>query len=173
MTNGTRSSGHDRLCIFNPKALTATNFDPGRHKAEPTGRVVWPAYPEVVLLHFKQLGVDYLIARSAELRRGLKSRDLAEGWGVHYTWSAAEIAATWQEIKDASGPVPGLGVLRDVEPAKYFEDERIVEQSGVFDDTWYLTAYPDVESAGADPLSHYCIHGWKEGRQPNFYFDPL
>jgi hypothetical protein len=172
VTIGTRSSGHDRLCIFNPREITETNFGPGRHEAEPAGLVVWPAYPEVLLLHFKQLGVDYLIARSAELRLGLRSRDLAEGWGMHYTWSAVEIAAKWQAIRAASGPVPGLGVLRHIEPEKYFEEERIVQLSGLFDGKWYLAAYPDVKSAGANALSHYCIHGWKEGRQPNFYFDP-
>lgn len=172
VTMGTRSSGHDRLCIFNPRELTATNFGPGRHEAKPTGRVSWPPYPEILLLHFKQLGVDYPIARSAELRRGLKTRDLTERWGVHYTWNAVEIAANWQEIRAASGPVPGLGALKHIKPADYFNEERIVEQSGLFDSKWYLVVYPDVESAGADPLLHYCTHGWKEGRKPNFYFDP-
>ena len=172
ITMGTRSTGHDRLCIFNPRELTATNFGPGRHEADPTGRVIWPAYPQVLLLHYKQLGVDYPIARSAELKRGLRSRDLTSGWGFHYGWDAVEIAAHWQEIRAASGPVPGLGTLKHIDPAEYFDDERIVEQSGLFDGKWYLSAYPDVESAGADPMRHYCDHGWKEGRKPNFYFDP-
>lgn len=172
VTIGTRSAGHDRLCIFNPRELTETNFSVGRHEAKPAGRVVWPTDPEILLLHYKQLGVDYPIARSAELRLGLRERDLAESWGVHYTWSATEIAAKWQEIRAWSGPVPGLGILKHIEPAKYFENDRIVEQSGLFDGEWYLAAYPDVESAGADAFSHYCIYGWKESRQPNFYFDP-
>jgi hypothetical protein len=169
---GVRSGGHDRLCIFNPKAVTATNFGPGRHKAKPEGRIVWPEYPEALLLHYKQLGKQYLVARSAELRRGLRSRDLQSSWGVHYTWSAAKIAANWRKMKKASGPVPGLGTLKHMEPAKYFEEERILRQSGLVDQEWYLVAYPDVESAGADPVVHFCVHGWKEGRRPNFYFDP-
>jgi Glycosyl transferase family 2 len=171
VTIGTRSAGHDRLCIFNPRELTETNFSVGRHEAKPAGRVVWPTDPEILLLHYKQLGVDYPITRSAELRLGLRERDLAKRWGVHYTWSAAEIAAKWQEIRQWSGPVPGLGILKHIEPAKYFENDRIVEQSGLFDGEWYLAAYPDVESAGSDAFSHYCHYGWQEGRQPNFYFD--
>ena len=172
VTLGTRSSGHDRLCIFNPKELTGTNFGPGRHTAEPTGNVVWPPYPQVLLLHFKQLGVDYPIARSAELSRGLKPRDVTEGWGVHYLWSSVEIVKNWLDVRTASGPVPGLGTLKHIDPADYFNEQRIVEHSGLFDAKWYLEAYPDVESAGADPLMHYCNYGWKEGRRPNFYFDP-
>jgi Glycosyl transferase family 2 len=178
VTIGARSLPHDRLCIFNPRELRETNFGLGRHTAEPAGRVVWPAYREVLLLHYKGLGISYLITRSAELRLGLRERDLAEGWGVHYTWSPAEIAAKWQAVTAKAGPVPGLGILRHIEPAKYFEEERIVEQSGLFDGDWYLAAYPDVQATlcapviRADALSHYCAHGWREGRQPNFYFNP-
>jgi len=172
VTIGTRSPGCDRLCIFNPRAVTGTNFTVGRHEAEPVGRVVGPPFPEVLLLHYKQLGMDYPIARSAELRTGLRSRDLAEKWGVHYTWSAAEIRHKWCEIRAAAGPVPGLGILKDVGPAEYFADGRRIAQLGSFDGAWYLAAYPDVKEAGVDAFSHYCNHGWREGRQPNFYFEP-
>lgn len=172
VTTGTRSVGHDRLCIFDPKAVTETNYEPGRHKAFPKGRVVWPADPEVLLLHYKQLGVDYAIARSAELRQGLKTGDLEKGWGVHYTWSVAEIKANWRRLRSASGPVPGLGTLKHIEPSKYCYEQRVVRMSGLFDEDWYLRNNPDVESVGADPLTHFCIDGWREGRKPNFYFDP-
>jgi hypothetical protein len=178
VTVGARSLPHDRLCIFNPKEITETNFGLGRHTADPAGRVVWPDNREVLLLHYKGVGMEYLIARSAELRLGLKERDLEEGWGVQYTWSPAEITARWGAVKAASGPVPGLGVLKHIEPAKYFEEQRIVELSGLFDSEWYMANYPDVERmlcapvVPADALSHYCAHGWEQGRQPNFYFDP-
>lgn len=177
VTTGARSIPHDRLCIFNPKAIEESNFGLGRHTAEPTGRVVWPATREVLLLHYKGLGMEYVIARSGELRQGLRSRDLAEGWGVHYTWSPAEITTAWRGVGAAAGPVPGLGALKNVEPAKYFEEQRVVEQSGLFDGEWYLAAYPDVKRGLCAPvsdeaLSHYCAYGWKEYRRPNFYFDP-
>ncbi len=102
VTYGARSAGHDRLCIFNPGALTETKYSPGRHRAAPEGEVVWPDYSEVLLLHFKQLGVDYPIARSAELLQGLKARDFEKGWGVHYSWSSDEIQANWQSLKSMS-----------------------------------------------------------------------
>jgi hypothetical protein len=172
VTNGVRSLGHDRLCIFDPKALTETNYEPGRHAADPRGRVVWPAYPEVLLLHYKQLGVKYPIVRSAELRRGLKAGDIEKGWGLHYTWSAAHIRRNWRTLNSDAGPVPGLGTLKHIAPSKYCEEERVVRLSGLLDEKWYLEHYPDVESVNADPLIHFCIHGWREGRKPNFHFDP-
>ena len=39
------------------------------------------------------------------------------------------------------------------------------------DDSFYLTIYPDVASAGIDPDYHYAMAGWHEGRDPNAYFD--
>jgi hypothetical protein len=172
VTVGTRSIGHDRLCIFNPGQITETNFGMGRHRASPTGHVVWPEYPEILLLHYKQLGLDYPIARSAELRLGLRTLDLERKWGVHYTWSPEEITCKWNEIRAVSRPVPGLGELGDISPAVYFRDDRIVKRSGLFDGEWYLNAYPDVQEANANAFTHYCIYGWKEERRPNFYFDP-
>jgi hypothetical protein len=172
VTTGTRSIGHNRLCIFNPKELTETNFNAGRHRATPTGNVVWPSYPEVLLLHYKQLGTEYPVARSAELRQGLRPGDLNKQWGLQYTWTPEQIIANWQQVLAASGPVPGLGILKHIEPAKYFEDEQIVHQSGLFDAQWYLTEYPDVSAAGSGAFAHYCNHGWRERRRPNFYFSP-
>jgi hypothetical protein len=169
---GLRSIGHDRLCIFNPRQISATNFGIGRHQAFPAGRVVWPEHPDVLLLHYKQLGVEYLTARSAELRLGLRALDLERQWGVHYTWSAEAIRAQWRQLRAASGPVPGLGELRHVSPAEYFHDDRVVRQSGLFDADWYLRSYPDVREARIAPFAHYCVYGWKESRSPNFYFDP-
>jgi hypothetical protein len=169
---GVRSVGHDRLCIFNPKQLTGTNYAPGRHTAEPTGHVVWPAYREILLLHFKNLGLDYLVVRSAELLKGLKPKDIKRKWGIHYTWSEAKIAEKWQELSDHSGAVPGLGSLKHMDPADFVRDERIIAQSGLFDAEWYLLTYRDVAAAGVDPVEHYGAHGWQESRRPNYYFDP-
>ncbi len=50
--------------------LLRTNYEHGRHSASPEGCVRWPAERDVLLLHYKRLGLDYEISRSAELRRG-------------------------------------------------------------------------------------------------------
>lgn len=36
----------------------------------------------------------------------------------------------------------------------------------LFDTTWYLQRYPDVATAGVDPLQHYLQFGRREGRYP-------
>jgi len=169
ITRGTRSAGHDKLCLFDPDALTDTRYAPGREGDDPKGRVRWPERPEMLLLHYKQLGLDYVLERSAELRRGLKEGDIEHGWGIQYLWSPEEIKQRWATLWAASGPVPGLGALSG-QPLGY--EENVIAESGLFDDAWYRNAYPDVAEAGMDPLAHFCIHGWMEGRQPNPTFEP-
>lgn len=46
-----------------------------------------------------------------------------------------------------------------------------VEDSGLFDRDWYLSAYGDVRGLGIDPVRHYVEHGFAEGRFPHALFD--
>src|SRR5579872_1643331 len=47
----------------------------------------------------------------------------------------------------------------------------LVRQSGLFDDSYYLSQNPDVAEAGIDPIRHYFIRGAYEGRDPYPLFD--
>ena len=48
------------------------------------------------------------------------------------------------------------------------DDRAALQASGLFDAAWYRATYPDI--AALDGLTHFCAHGWKEGRRPNAYF---
>ena len=53
------------------------------------------------------------------------------------------------------------------------EDElKIIEDSGLLQQAWYLANNADVAEAGIDPLEHFCHRGWREERKPNQHFDP-
>jgi FkbM family methyltransferase len=97
---------HDKLVLFDPSAITRTNFAPGRHSASPEGRVEWPALAEVLLLHFKKLGLEYEVFRSAELRTGLGSRDIEMKWGYQYLLSPDEIAERFKRAAQLARPIP-------------------------------------------------------------------
>ncbi len=43
----------------------------------------------------------------------------------------------------------------------------------LFDPGFYLDAYPDIACAGMDPLEHYLVQGFREGRRPFAAFDPF
>ena len=54
------------------------------------------------------------------------------------------------------------------------EQCSIVEQvrlSGLFDEEYYRKSNPDVARAGINPLIHFSLAGWREGRKPNEFFD--
>ncbi|MBQ0033269.1 MAG: glycosyltransferase, partial [bacterium] len=65
--------------------------------------------------------------------------------------------------KRASGVANASGELK--------RDIAIVARSPLFVAAWYLRRYPDVAKMKIDPVKHYCMAGWKEGRQPGPNFD--
>ena len=46
-----------------------------------------------------------------------------------------------------------------------------LNRSKLFDKEWYLSQYKDVRAAGIDPIQHYIITGFSEGRFPHPLFD--
>lgn len=48
--------------------------------------------------------------------------------------------------------------------------ERL-RRSRLVDEEWYISHYPDLTGSSVDPVEHYFYFGWKEGRNPNAYFD--
>lgn len=86
----------NKLSLFDPDAIEETRFIGGRHRAAPTGRVVYPAADTLANLHYRYLGLDYLESRHALLRTGLGSGDAAAGLGAEYHRDAAALRQDWQ-----------------------------------------------------------------------------
>jgi glycosyl transferase family 2 len=173
ITRGIRFIGLDKMAIFSPDAIVETNYQAGRHVCDPMGRVVWERRHPVKLLHYKRLGAEYLISRNQTLFSGLRPGDLAEGLGFHYQAAPAEIVADQERLLGIARRVPGLTGESRPELDMPLEDElRALRESGLFQEQWYLLNYPDVGTAGIDPVEHFCLEGWREGRKPNPLFDP-
>jgi glycosyltransferase involved in cell wall biosynthesis len=64
-------------------------------------------------------------------------------------------------------------MAEDGEAASLAESLAYLAGSGLFDLGFYLDTQPDVAAAGIDPLVHFFDYGFREGRRPNPYFDPL
>jgi GT2 family glycosyltransferase len=85
-----------------------------------------------------------------------------------------ELKARWGEVRlsllwllAALGKVPGVrrlyrALLR-----------RLVLSTGLFDPAYYLDSNEDLTGQNIRALSHYVIHGDREGRPPMAFFDPL
>ena len=50
--------------------------------------------------------------------------------------------------------------------------KRLILQSGLFDENYYLAHNPDVTQTGIEPLDHFIRHGGFEARKPHPDFDP-
>lgn len=91
-----------KLALFDPDAVEEINYAVGRHRADPAGTVVYPARDEVLNLHFKCLGLDYVDGRHAEQRTRLRERDLTQRWGHRYLLGRDETAGWLDELRQAA-----------------------------------------------------------------------
>lgn len=71
---------------------------------------------------------------------------------VFRSTSMRRLNSAWKRSRDKSGPV----LVKTRLPG--------------FDPIYYLYWYPDVRAAGMDPLYHYLVCGWQEGRDPSAGF---
>lgn len=62
---------------------------------------------------------------------------------------------------------------RSFVPYELIDDYIAIHTSGLFDTEWYLATYPDVKEDNADPILHYLVHGFFEGRNPGPQFNTL
>lgn len=99
---GARETDMDKPQIFNPSEIQEINFGPGRHNAEPVGNVIKPSDREIILLHYKYLGFDYVNNRHPELRSRLRETDIFYGYGYQYLWGEKERQDKFLRIKNES-----------------------------------------------------------------------
>lgn len=64
---------------------------------------------------------------------------------------------------------------RGLSQALLNEDRALILASGLFDARFYRAGNKDIDfdTIGVDPLDHYLIHGCREGREPNGFFNSM
>src|SRR5690606_18898074 len=75
---------------------------------------------------------------------------------------------TWDFHAPSAAQHP-FGPPAEAEPAPFHEDDLAVA-AAEFDRDFYLDQNPDLAEARADPLEHFLVHGWREGRDPTPWF---
>ena len=81
------------------------------------------------------------------------------------------LVALQRLLERAPGGAGADAPARTTESSDTLEEQcRVVLRSGLFDAEWYLHRYPDIADAGADPLTHFVLHGATEFRDPGPYF---
>jgi glycosyltransferase involved in cell wall biosynthesis len=92
VSNGLRATHMDKWVIFNPRVVDSMNYAPGCHLANPIGRIAFDDNPDLRLLHFKHLGVEYALNRYRQLERRRTDEDREMGWCTHWKYPAEAIA---------------------------------------------------------------------------------
>lgn len=113
-----------KLSIFNPDAILETSFDVGRHSAAPTGRVRYPRRDRVRLLHYKFLGLDYVVGRYALLSGGLGPLDRQNQWGHHYFEPDSKVEARFADLRNRAIDATSAAAGR-LERRKWWRPERV------------------------------------------------
>ncbi|GEM_PF-3467587 len=54
---------------------------------------------------------------------------------------------------------------------KHQKEIKLIKESGLFDEHYYVTHYPEVKQSGLTPIEHYVKIGSAAGMKPNAYFD--
>ncbi len=57
------------------------------------------------------------------------------------------------------------------EKTKFTKNIRLINESGLFDEKYYLLNNPDVRDSGIDAVKHFLLYGGVEGRNPSEKFD--
>ncbi len=105
LRRGVQSRSLEKKAVFDPEAVDEINYSPGRHAANPAGRLKFPPERKVRLLHYKHLGLDYVIRRTKELASRKTSFDREQGWSSHYFRPEAEIKNHFDEMLRRAQPV--------------------------------------------------------------------
>jgi glycosyltransferase involved in cell wall biosynthesis len=96
VTKGAPFAQMNKLTLFDPNRVTATNFAVGRHTASPAGEIVYPARDEVLNLHYKYLSLERTHERNNTLYSKLGKMDKEMGWGHKYTWNKERLVQDWE-----------------------------------------------------------------------------
>lgn len=96
----------NKQAVFVPKQVRM-NYGPGCHpntKAahQPKGNVVTSQDPELKLLHFKMMGLEYYINRTAKLGARKSEQDLLCGYGKGYLRSPETLAEEFNQYWESS-----------------------------------------------------------------------
>lgn len=84
LRTGARFENMDKPAFFNPNEIEESGFGIARHTCSPVGNVVRPERDELLLLHYKHMGLDYVLERHAELNERRRARDVEKRFGFHY-----------------------------------------------------------------------------------------
>lgn len=103
--NGFEFSNYAKNIVFNPQAISEINFNPGSHRCDPKGDVLW-SNDFLYVLHYKHIGgLERTIKRYKEYQPRMSKNNRTKGWGSHYNRTLNSLRQEWIERVLKSKPL--------------------------------------------------------------------
>lgn len=83
--------GGAKMNLFKPSEIKEINYAIGCHNAFPEGNVVLNTRSEIITLHMRHLGYDYVIERNRRTSARLSEYNKRMGWGFHVNEPAEKV----------------------------------------------------------------------------------
>ena len=72
--------------LFKPSDIKEINYDTGSHYANPIGNLTIREYTEIKTLHFRHLGMDYIMERNARTQDRMSMQNKERGISIHFAY---------------------------------------------------------------------------------------
>lgn len=105
IVNGAHDEWYSKPAVFDPNAIEEINYIPGAHDCSPIGRVLEERSPDLKLLHYRFLGLDYVLDRFERARLRQSPQNLQRGWSHHVQKEPREIRRWFKSVKKSARPV--------------------------------------------------------------------
>jgi hypothetical protein len=84
VNKGVQNDYYAKSVLFNPHKIINTNYEPGAHEIYPEGIVSILSDPTFKLLHYKNLGVDYVLNRFKLYNKRMSKVNQEQHLAFHY-----------------------------------------------------------------------------------------
>lgn len=95
--NGVREPMFDKCILFDPHAVVEINFMPGAHECHPWGRIKTDSGNGFKLLHYKNLGIKWLLERYRQYAQRLSQDNIENKYGLQYLKDEDAIISEFQD----------------------------------------------------------------------------
>lgn len=103
--NGVADAWYSKPAVFDPNAIAEINYVPGAHGCDPIGNVIEERSPDLKLLHYRFLGLDYVLPRFEARRQRQSDLNVRRGLSFHFQKRPREIKRWFKTVEKNAQPV--------------------------------------------------------------------
>ena len=89
--------GRTKTNLFMPSQINEVNYDTGSHYAAPRGNVVIKETTEVKTLHFRHLGMDYIMERNERTEARMSQKNKESGISIHFAYPREKVLEEYMD----------------------------------------------------------------------------